>query len=419
MANISRIGIIGGGAAGIMAAATILESNSAKQLEVHLFEKNKTLGVKVAISGGGRCNVTTGIVDKRLLLSKYIRGSKFLAPAFAAFSPAKVKDWFDEHNVPLKIESDLRVFPESDIGQDIVEVFLKIFQDKRMHIHYLEAITNVESYTEGQFKLTSINTEYICDKLIITTGGNAYSHTGSTGDGYAFAKTLGHSISQLGPSLNSFQTQENWCKELSGISFSQASLSATLATGEIVKVKGPMLFTHFGISGPAVFALAAHIAYETINSSKPLVIQFKPEADLDFSRWDMWLQTAASSKGKKLLVNILTEERLPHRFCSQLLTIAQISPDMKGAELNRINRKRLAHLLSGNLEIQLSARRPGDEFVTAGGVELREVDPKTMRSKHNSNLYFAGEVLNIDGLTGGFNLQAAWATGRVAGLAIT
>jgi len=415
---IKKIAIIGGGAAGIMCAATILEEND--NLQIDLFEKNTTLGVKVSISGGGRCNVTTGITDKPVLLSKYIRGSKFLSPAMSAFPPDQVIKWFEKHNIPLKIEDDLRVFPRSDIGTDIVDAFHTVFNKhkERMKIHFVEGVTDVQRNGNVKFKLTTKKSEYIFDSIILTTGGNAYSHTGSTGDGYQFAKIFGHSITPLGPSLNSFEVQEEWCKDLKGISFQNAKIEVVLSNGQRKSVVGPALFTHFGVSGPAIFAMAAHIAFEKITKIAPIKIFITPESTANFEELDSSLNRSLSQNGGKYVINILSEF-VPYRLAEKILEISKIEGDKKSAEISKEQRRQIVHLLTGKLMITLFSRRPGDEFVTAGGVELTEVESKTMKSRLNPNLYFAGEVLDIDGLTGGFNLQAAWATGRMAGLAMS
>lgn len=415
-----RIAVIGGGAAGLMAAATLLEESRSlgkEGVEVHLFEKNRILGMKVSISGGGRCNVTTGIDDRKKLLSKYIRGGKFLKPALAAFSPANMRTWVESHDVPVKIEADKRAFPASDRGKDIVDMFQGIFRDRRMHVHYLEPVVGIEQNKSdgGQFQVRTKVQQYAFDAVILTTGGNAYGHTGSSGDGYAFAKAFGHTISELGPSLNSFETVEGWCGLLSGISFEKAKFRVVLRTGESKEVVGPMLFTHFGISGPTTFALAAEVAFEVINSQTPLEVAFIPLAQSDFADWSSRIQQGASTAGAKLLVNSLAEV-LPRKFAATCLELTGVPAERKAAELTKAERNKLCHLLSGQLKLTLKARRAGDEFVTAGGVELSEVEAKTLRSKINPNLYFAGEILNIDGLTGGFNLQAAWSTGRLAAI---
>lgn len=409
-----KIAIIGGGAAGLMAAATLLEEHI--DAVIHIFEKNQVLGKKVSISGGGRCNVTTGITDKQLLLSKYIRGSKFLIPAFGLFPPQKVIEWFEKNRLPLKIEKDNRVFPVSDIGSDVVDLFTRIFNNKIL-IHYSEPVKLLLPIGKTGFKVETEKGIFDFDIVIITSGGNAYSHTGSSGDGYNFAKSCGHTITRLGPSLNSFEVEENWCKKLSGISIKNARLETILENNIKKSTIGPFIFTHFGISGPVTFAISAHLAFSMISKSSPIKILFSPDADETFESWNKKFQDIISVSGGRQIKNILSEF-LPERFAEEILILSQIRRDKKAAEVSKEERKIICKLLSGNIEITLIARKKGDEFVTAGGVCLNEVDRKTMQSIINPNLYLAGEVLDIDGLTGGFNLQSAWATGRLAGVNI-
>lgn len=407
-----KIGIIGGGAAGMMAAATILDSIKGNY-DLLLFDKNEKLGVKVALTGGGRCNVTTGINDQRLLLSKYTRGSQFLKPALSAFPPLQVRDWFIEHGVSLKEEDDARVFPESNKSEDIINVFYKIFEKENIKLHLGEAVNSVKKISNG-FEIHTEKDKYIVDKLIITTGGNAFQNTGSSGDGYAFARDLRHTITKLGPSLGSFTTRENWCYELSGVSLPQAKILFTQNNSEVQSLIGPILFTHFGISGPVVFALSSHLAFEEISALKPIKIKLIPDKDFTYDFCNKRLIEEIKKRGKDDLEDIL-KIFIPKHLAQIILDIAQVST-MLGADLTKEERLTIVKLLTGELELTLTSRRAGVEFVTAGGVELEEVNRKTMQSKLVNNLFFAGEILNIDGLTGGFNLQAAWATGRVAGL---
>lgn len=410
-----RVAIIGGGAAGLMAAATLLEQNPG--CEIHLFEKNKILGQKVIISGGGRCNVTTGITDKNLLRKKYTRGADFLIPALTSFPPKKVRGWFERHGVPLKVEEDLRVFPVSNDGHDVVGAFETLFASGGVNLHMSEPAKSLVPADSG-FSLETGKGTMTFDAVVITTGGNAYRHTGSSGDGYAFAKACGHTITKLGPSLNSFETADTWPKQISGLSLPFARLEAVGEDGKKKRADGPILFTHFGVSGPAVFALSSHLAFTPLTKDRPIVMTLIPDAEQTFETWDTFLTESFYGSGNALVRTVLSE-RLPKRFVEQLLILAKIAYEQKGATLTKDQRRQIAHLLSGQLTVSLSARRPGDEFVTAGGVALDEVDPKTMRSIKNPNLYFAGEVLDVDGVTGGFNLQASWATGHLAGLSIT
>lgn len=409
-----KIAIIGGGAAGMMAAATLLEKGVAA--EIHLFEKNNKLGQKVIISGGGRCNVTTGLTDKNILRKKYTRGADFLIPAISAFPPGKVREWFEAHGVPLKNEPDNRVFPVSDDGHDVVRAFEKLFAEGGVHLHLMESV-KVMRPEAGGFSIETAKEVYAFDAVVLTTGGNAYRQTGSTGDGYAFAKACGHTITKLGPSLNSFEIVEEWPKLLSGLSLPNAKVSAIAEDGQKKSATGPLLFTHFGLSGPAVFALSSHLAFTSIIPATPLSVSLIPEAELTFERLEVRLLERYQAGGTKQLRRVLNE-LYPKRFVDVILEMAGVPEHQTVAELSKELRRAVVHLLTGSLELHFAARRPGDEFVTAGGVTLDEVDPQTMRSKLHPNLYFAGEILDVDGVTGGFNLQASWAAGRLAGKSI-
>lgn len=408
-----NIAIIGGGAAGMMVAATLSELSV--DATIHIFEKNPALGKKVLISGGGRCNVTTGYTDTHLVESKYIRGSLFLRPAMAAFGPEKVFKWFELHGVPLKNEEDFRVFPRSDQGKDIVAVFEKLFAKHQVQVHFSEPVNQLVRQEDGKFMLSTAKRAEIMDIVVITTGGNAYRHTGSTGDGYDFAKACGHTITQLGPSLNSFEVKEAWCKELSGISLPAASLVATEPKTNVIT--GPFLFTHFGISGPMVFAFSAQIPFAPITSQHPVTIKLYPLGYNNFDYWEQEFLSLFQQNPGKALANVL-RVLLPKRLVTALLQLAHLDEGQSCHQVSKEGRRKLVHLLSGDLKLTLLARRPGDEFVTAGGVPLAEVNRKTMESQLCPNLYFGGEVLDIDGVTGGFNLQVAWATGRLVGEAI-
>lgn len=404
-----KIAIIGGGAAGMMCAARILEATPVP-LTLHLFEKNTSLGAKVLISGGGRCNVTTGLKNKHQLLKKYPRGSDFLTPSLSTFTPQKVYRWFESHGVPLKIEKDNRVFPVSNNGKDIVGVFENLFNN-RVTLRFEEKVTDITRTTSG-YRITTPKDSGNYDMIVITTGGNAYRATGSTGDGYAFAQALGHTITPLGPSLNSFLTADTWTHNLSGLSFPQARL-----TYKQHKETGPLLFTHFGISGPVTFALSAHLAYETITPHQPLTIQVQLDTQSDFQKCDVTLRELFELHPKKQINTLLASLGFPQRFVESLLTHLTLDLTLKGGEVSKTTRHAICHNLT-QLPLTLTQRRPGDEFVTAGGVTLDEVDPHTLESKISPGLFFAGEILDIDGVTGGFNLQSSWATGYCAGTAI-
>ncbi|EKD76235.1 MAG: hypothetical protein ACD_43C00183G0003 [uncultured bacterium] len=404
-----KIGIIGAGAAGLMAAATICEH--APDTQIFLIEKNRVLGRKVSISGGGRCNVTTGLRDVKQLLTHYPRGYKFLTTAMYQFGPEQVYDWFEEHGVPLKIEADLRVFPQSNNSVDIIKVFTEIFQSGEVQILMGETAQIIKRVNNSFIiELRSERTLNV-DKLILTTGGQAHRYTGSTGDGYIFAETFGHSITPLAQSLNSFIAQEPWLNLLAGVSFAQVKLS--VQNKPKYTFIGPLVFTHQGISGPAVFALSAQVAFEQYNRAQPLpvLIDFLP--DQTSATITEELNTTISQQPKQLYKNTL-HAWLPKSVIEILLNELQIPNSITNADVNKTWRQQTVAWLK-QCKLLVVGCGGGDEFVTAGGVELTEINPRTMESKLCPGLFFAGEILNIDGYTGGFNLQAAWATGRLAG----
>jgi predicted Rossmann fold flavoprotein len=405
-----KTAIVGGGAAGLMTAATILEADPSA--EIFLIEKNDGLGKKVIISGGGRCNVTTGITDVRTVLTRYPRGNKFLSSAMYAFPPEKVFHWFEDHGVPLKVEEDLRVFPESNNGKDVVGVFERLFAESSLKVLLKANVIRVAKEGEQFHLFLKDQAEpLVVDRLVLTTGGQAYRHTGSTGDGYAFAQTLGHTITPLAASLNAFFTRETWPASISGLSFEKAKITAKREKN--YSWTGPFLFTHKGVSGPAVFAVSGLVAFETYDQAHPLEISI----DLFPDRSDEELLSALveriSQTPKKNLPNGLTglcTKSLVEILCYEL----RFSLDKHAAEFSKKELLQVAHWLK-NSTLHVIARGAGDEFVTAGGVDLKEVNPSTMESKLCPGLFFAGEILDIDGFTGGFNLQASWATGRLAG----
>lgn len=376
-----KIGIIGAGPAGLMAAAVLLEANI--KAEIFLFEKNDSLGQKILLTGGGRCNLTTALIKNKDILEKYTRGGKFLKYALNNFPPKKARQWFLEHNLRTKIEPDNKVYPVSNKAQDVIDVFSNIFKNKKN----LKILLNTE-----------IDEKYLHDNkfdyIIIATGGKS-------------REFFGHKITQLAPSLTSFVTQEKWSHELSGLSLENCRLKY----GEQY-LDGHFLFTHFGISGPAVFSLSSKIAYEDINQLKPYKIWLVIDAQKDFNAWDKILTEKFNESGAKDIKNILGEI-LPKKLVEKILFLVKIASTKKSAKISKPERQKISKLLSNGLEINLISRRQGAEMVTAGGVDLAQVDSKTCMSKIQPNLFFCGEVLDVDAVTGGFNLQNCWMTGKL------
>jgi len=402
-----KIVIIGGGAAGMMAAAGLAEMGHGEK--VILLESNDVLGRKVAISGGGRCNVTTGLSDIKKVLSNYPRGANFLRHAMYEFSPNAMCEWLENHGIPLKTEKDNRVFPKSNKGEDVVKVFEKTLVESGVEIRYQSTVKSIQK----GFVVSLEDGEKIkAESAVITTGGQAYRETGSLGDGYGFAESLGHTITPLAPSLSAFTVKDDWVKKLAGLSFSEVRLR--LSGANRYEFSGPILFTHKGITGPAVFALSSLAAYEILTPDNPtrLAIDFSPNESYEALTQKLVeaMQTAPQKRLSNTLGKFVYKSMGP-----TLCALADISENRTNAEVGKKGLARVVECLK-NTTLTVNGRLPGEEFVTAGGVTLTEVNPKTMGSLICPGLYFAGEILNIDGFTGGYNLQAAWCTGRFVGL---
>lgn len=424
------IAIVGGGAAGMMAA--YFAKLKHLQARVILIEKNTYLGAKVLVSGGGRCNVTTGVLDVKEILKNYPRGAKFLTTAMHNFPPEAVMSWFTTHGADLKIEEDLRVFPTSNNGKDIMGALQYALNNLSVEILLNQQMTKLENAPQKpstnsdhpkKFILNFKNhPPIIADQVILTTGGNAYRHTGSTGDGYAFARAMGHTITTLAPSLASLHTAEKWAHQLSGLSFPKAfiTLTGTATNQQQYERTGPFLFTHQGVSGPAIFAISSAAAYEAFSNNNPakLSIDFfindRPEI------LEQIIKNLAQEHPRKNITNLLAT-LLPKSLAEAIIQ-EKLQPqfpeinwtNLTAAHLSKPLRQSIVQQLKG-LELHVVGRGAGDEFVTAGGVPLDEVNQLTMESRLRRGLFFAGELLDIDGFTGGFNLQASWATGALAG----
>jgi len=406
-----RVAVIGGGAAGMMCAATINESNS--EIEVFIIEKNDSLGKKVIISGGGRCNITTGIEDIKAVIKKYPRGDKFIISAMHNFSSAAVRAWFEDHGIVLKCEKDLRVFPKSNQGGDVVKVFENIFAENKTKIFFKHSVQSIQKIN-NKFVIDFKNQAPLeVDLVVLSVGGQAYRKTGSVGDGYAIAESFGHHITQLAPSLFSFVVEEKWVGYLAGLSFINANIF--VAGDKQKNITGPLLFTHTGITGPAVFAISALIAFEDFSIEKPLNILIDLIPDKKEEEIILILKKFIQENPKKVFKYSL------HNFVPLVLAeiiCNELNLEKRNADINKSELSQAVSWLK-NIPLNIVGRGAGDEFVTAGGVDLREVNPKTMESLIISGLYFAGEILNVDGFTGGFNLQASWAMGHAAGVHIS
>lgn len=410
-----NIWIIWAGASGMMCTATILEQISQKKLnyKIFLFDKNPKIWVKVAITGWWRCNVTTWIIKNKELITKYVRWWEFIRHSLERFWPKKVMRRFESRWLKLKIEQDMRVFPKSDHSQDVISVFENMFANQ-VEIHLWEEVDNIDIEAGDvdntqKFVVSTNKWKYKMDKILISTGWKAYTETWSSWDAYARASNLWHNITKLAPSLSSFLCEGGFVQNLSWMSFQNAKIK--LNYKEII---WPILFTHFGISWPLAFTLSSHIAYEEIDIGNPYKIKIQLDKDQNFDFREKTLIQSFNLNPKKQIKTILSDH-FSKKFVENICKEYNIDGENICGSVSKSERQTISKLLWWELEIKLIWRRPGDEFVTAGGVSTSEVDGQTMESKMHRWLYFAGEVLDIDWLTWWFNLQACRSTWYIAG----
>ena len=405
-----RIVIAGGGAAGFFAAIECAEACAAQgqPAEVVLLERRDDFLTKVRISGGGRCNVTHACFDARALAASYPRGGRALIGPFQRFGPADTVAWFNKRGVALKTESDGRMFPTTDSSQTIVDCFLRSALDAGVE---LTARCGVESATQrpgGGFALTlSDGRALVCDKLLLATGG-------SSREAGALAQSLGHTLEPAVPSLFTFRVETPWLRALSGVTVEPVEVSVP---GTRLRERGPVLATHWGLSGPAILRLSAWGArtLHGLDYRFPLHIHWLPEFTQE--ALCVALQERAISHPAGLVMKMPLRP-LPNRLWEQLVLAAGVAPETRWGAFPRAALQRLLAQLT-RTEFQVTGKSPNKaEFVTCGGVRLGEVDFKTMQSRVAPGLHLAGELLDIDGLTGGFNFQAAWTTGWLAGRAL-
>ena len=398
-----KIAVIGGGAAGMMAAGTAAMYGA----DVTIFESTDRLGKKLAITGKGRCNVTNNCTRDEFL-EAVTKNPRFLYAALSAFSTEDTMTLFESLGVSLKTERGRRVFPESERAIDIVNAMRNYSAAARV-IH--KKVTSVKSEASG-FAVTAGKEEYSFDKVIIATGGKSYPLTGSDGSGYRLAMKLGHSVTELIPSLIPLTSYSPLCKDMQGLSLKNVKISIKDAAEKIIYTDfGEMMFAHFGVTGPVILSASAHIRDYDI-STLTLCIDLKPA--LDEQTLDRRLLSDFSKKSNKDLVNALGE-LLPAKMIEPFIALSGIDGRKKVNSITKEERRALLNTLKC-FEIPLDGFRPIEEaIVTSGGVEVKEISPKTMESKLCKGLYFAGEVIDVDAYTGGYNLQIAFSTGYLAG----
>lgn len=421
--------VIGGGAAGLMAAYAAGENGH----KVILIEKNEKLGKKIYITGKGRCNFTNDSSPDDFL-QNVVRGKKFLTGAIYAFPPQKVIDFFENHGLSVKIERGNRAFPVSDRASDVTKTLEKACKSVGVSIKLNEKVLKIcesmsdiipmsdidESAMHNTIpmpriaKIVTDKNEYICDEVIVATGGLSYPSTGSTGDGYTFAQNFGHKITDLKAGLCGLNLEGNWFKDVQGLTLKNVAFSVKNQGKTVYEEMGELLFTHFGISGPIVLSASSMINRLPL-SSLTAIIDLKPA--LDEQTLDKRILREFDQYKNKQIANMLGE-LLPHKLIPLTLSYAQISPTKSVNSISKEERVRLLRTLK-NFPLKLRSLRGFEEaIITSGGVELSEINPKTMESKKIKGLRFCGEVLDLDAFTGGFNMQIAFATGYAAGKSI-
>lgn len=412
----NKVIVIGGGAAGLFAAISAAENGA----EVILLEKNDNCGKKLRITGKGRCNVTNDCSTEEFL-QNVPTNPRFLYSALSTLSTQDVKDFFEGEGVPLKTERGKRVFPVSDKAQDIVSALVSACKARGVNIINGKALSLIidkiekdNNYNNAKIKgVVTERGEYFADAVIVCTGGRSYTRTGSDGDGYAFAKSAGHTVTPLLPSLVPIVCAGKLCPSLQGLSLKNVSLSIInkATKKEVYSDFGEMMFTHFGITGPMVLSASAHIP-DIASGKYEAIINLKPA--LDEKTLDTRILSDFSKYSNKDLINALGD-LLPQKLIPVTVSLSGIDPRKKINSITREERRALIDVIRG-LRLTLIGFRPIDEaIITKGGVSVKEIDPKTMESKKCSGLYFAGEVIDVDAYTGGFNLQIAFSTGNLAG----
>ncbi|AKL95566.1 flavoprotein, HI0933 family [Clostridium aceticum] len=399
-----KVIVVGGGPAGMMAAITAAQRSD----NVILIEKNTSLGEKLRITGGGRCNITNNSSPEEIM-KNVITNSKFLYKSLHSFTSKELMKLMEENGCPLKVEKEQKVFPASEKSSEVIEVFHKLLKENKVKTYFQCEIKKilVENNKVVGIK-TSNDQEFCCDAVIMATGGISYPHTGSTGEGYSICEKIGHDIIPLKPSLTSMIIKEKWLTDMMGISLRDIVMKTKIGNKSIA-ADGDLLFTHYGISGPAVFQLSTYLN-KLILKEHILMVDFLPKVSQEELK-DIFIAVEKSNKQ----ISSLLMEYLPKKFFTELLSRLNISNNITLNQLNKKDRNRIIDNLK-HFKITVTALRDIKyAIVTSGGINVKQVNPATMESKLIKDLFFAGELLDIDALTGGYNLQMAFSTGFIAG----
>lgn len=412
----SHVIVVGGGAAGMFAAIAAAKNGH----QVTLYEKNEKLGKKIFITGKGRCNITNA-ADMEELFDAVVTNSKFLYSSFYGYTNQNVIDFFEDAGVPVKIERGNRVFPISDHSSDVIRALEREMKKVGVKVCLNTEVKSVEA-EKGKFDKVVLKdtTTQTADACIVATGGLSYRSTGSTGDGFRFAENVGHKVTQCFPSLVPMETKEPWICELQGLSLRNVEAKILDGKKELYKDFGEMLFTHFGVSGPLIISASSYVGKKFMDKNgqkKELTLEIDLKPALTEEQLDQRVLRDFEENHNRQFKNAITK-LFPTKLIPVMLELGGIDPEKKVNSIEKEERKRFVHLIK-HFRMTLTGLRDYPEaIITKGGVNVKEIDPGTMESKLVKGLYFAGEVLDLDALTGGFNLQIAWSTGYAAGNAI-
>lgn len=404
-----QIIVVGAGPAGMMAAIRAAENGA----NVTLLEKMKKPGRKMMITGKGRCNITNAADVPEIIRNIHGNGA-FLNSSMRTFDNQDVMEFFRQQGVPVKVERGNRVFPVSDKAQDAVDAMVQRLHELGVKIELEMPVADILTQ-DGRVAgvRTKSGAHYKADAVILAVGGASYPGTGSTGDGYEMAKKLGHTIVPLRPSLVPLETEEEWVKDLQGLSLRNVRVTLLANNEKVQEMFGEMMFTHFGVTGPIILSLSRKAA-ECLAAGKYVELEINLKPALTPEKLDVRIQRDFDKYIRKSLKNGLVD-LLPHKMIEPLLDYAFLDPDRPVNQVTAAERHRLVEVLQHLILIVTKTRPLSEAIVTAGGVSVREINPKTMESKLVPGLYFAGEVTDVDAYTGGYNLQAAFSMGNAAG----
>lgn len=421
-----RVIVVGGGASGMLAAIAAARNGH----KVELLEKNEKLGKKLYITGKGRCNVTNAC-DRETFFEQVISNPKFLFRAFHQFNNFDTMNFFEELGLPIKTERGNRVFPVSDKSSDVITILKKELERLHVNIQYRCEVSEIllENDSFQGVKLKGSSSIVYGDAVIIATGGLSYPLTGSTGDGYTFAKKMGHTVTQLNPSLVPVHVREAHVKDLMGLSLKNIEIIITSGSKQIYRDFGELLFTHFGVSGPVILSASSylipylnklkeqHALSDKNNGKEELILSIDLKPALTLEQLDARILRDFEEFKNKQFKNSL-DQLLPNKLIDVIIRLSRIDPEKKVNSITKEERLRLSETLK-HLTFHITKLSDYNQaVVTKGGINVKEIDPSSMESKLAKNVYFIGEVLDLDALTGGFNLQIAWSTAFLAGNSI-